>query len=743
MQYLLKWIIFPLAFVPLLVHDETLFPFIFPKTLLIRTLVALFWVVFAAWLFMDRSRAKELIREKWQFLKNPVFLFTIGFFIVLMIVSTIFSVNPFRSFFGDVERGEGLLGIFNFIGFFIATLFVFKKEDWITFFRGTLIVGAILFFDALNEFLGPFVRAQSSLGNPTFLAAVFLFIIYSALIVLFSKPTIFWRVASLLMIPLGIVGVFLTGTRGAILGLFFGAFLVVIYLTIKGKDIYLPIKKKISFRSIGVGVFLVGILFAVGFVTTVNDPIWENVPGLGRFAGVSFNDATLQTRLISAGVSLKAINPANESIGRSLVGYGPENFNIAYNKYYNPEYMRYEPLWFDRAHNKVFDVLVMNGALGLIAYLGIWVSLFYLAFRRVKEKGYAVAMLFFSGAYFSQNLFVFDQISTYIPFLTLFAFSIFVGSGDKEEGEPKVKTYGFLQKYLPYIAGVFGIFLTITYFLYAVVPYRQSIVFIDGLQSRDAGVLYRDSEKFLKPYNYIQEMIRNRYLRTVGQNAGNPQFQAPLESALAAHEEHVLREPYDPRDITLLANVYRVLADLGYPGALETSEKYYLMSLELAPARQEHLYSLGVFYASQGRYDEMQKYLDIMMEQSSTVPRSMIFYGTAIFQEGETRYTESMEVLNSALQTPGVYFNQNELGILRNMYQTFGNYQATRGDGEYFRMALEGALAVELFIEQGQQGLISSALVNGLPPADPDKYRVGLSIFDEQGLSGINLESIQ
>ena len=46
MRYTLKWLLFSLAFVPLVVNFDTLFPFIFTKTLLIRTAIALFWVLF-------------------------------------------------------------------------------------------------------------------------------------------------------------------------------------------------------------------------------------------------------------------------------------------------------------------------------------------------------------------------------------------------------------------------------------------------------------------------------------------------------------------------------------------------------------------------------------------------------------------------------------------------------------------------------------------------------------------------
>lgn len=706
MKDLLRWSLYPLAFVPVLVDSTVLFPFIFPKTLLVRAVVAIFWAIFAAWLFMDRKRASEVIRERWRFIKNPVFLFTIGFFVVLMFLSTIFAVDSYRAFFGEIERGEGFLGIASFIGFFVASLLVFEKKDWLNFFKLSLVTGAILFIDALGEFMGDtFIRAQSFLGNPTFLAAVFLFVIFSALIVLFSRPTTFWKLSSLVMVILGVVGVFLTGTRGAILGLLFGTMLVVIYFAAKGKDIKISIPvigEKISLRTVGVSLILVGLFLGTGLFVTRDNPVWENVPGIGRFVGISLQDATLQTRLISAGVSLDAVNPKNEGVGRLLIGYGPENFDIAYNKYYNPEYMRYEPLWFDRAHNKIFDVLVMNGVLGIFAYFGIWISLIYIVFRRIKEKeiGYAAAILFFSGAYFVQNLFVFDQISTYIPFLSLFAFSIFIGSDLSREDKRGDRVRRIIEKTLPYVSGAFAVFLVVTLVLYTFIPYRQTKIFIDALRSGDPAVMLTASENFLEPYNFVQKDVRGRFLGAVlEEGAGDPQFVKVIDRAVEAHEEYIAREPYYPRDITLLANIYNRGAPLGRPELFDAAEDYYLRALELSPARQEHLYSIAITHADQDDFDKMQEYLDIMMEQSSAVPRTRLFYGNAIFQEGENRYDESMDVLNSVLTDPDSYFNNNEILTLRTVYGTFVGYYFDNRDEERFLMALDGSKRIELLVE--------------------------------------------
>jgi hypothetical protein len=64
---------------------------------------------------------------------------------------------------------------------------------------------------------------------------------------------------------------------------------------------------------------------------------------------------------------------------RPLVGYGPEGMYVAYTQFYPPELGRVEkrnasP---DRSHNETWDSLVTTGLLGFLAYLLLFVSVFY------------------------------------------------------------------------------------------------------------------------------------------------------------------------------------------------------------------------------------------------------------------------------------------------------------------------------------------------------------------------------
>lgn len=742
MKYLLKWILYILAFVPLLVNLDTLFPFIFTKSLLIRTAVTLFWVLFAVYFFTRRREAKEVLDNNWRYIKNPLYVFVCLFMIVLAF-STVFAVNQEKGYFGDIERGEGFLGILHFFAFFVAALLVFKKEDWATFFRFNLITGAMLLFDSVQELAtGEFIRAQSLVGNPTFLAGYFLFVTFSASLAFFySKDRAGWRIFSFLMVFGGIVGVFLTGTRGAILGLLTAIFVVLFYFAIKGKDVFIKIKSfNQSLQRIAIALLVLAVLSIFAFISTSDNVFWQKIPGLNRFTNISLTDSTFQTRAISAGISFDAINPAGNGLHRLLIGYGWENFNIAYNKHYNPEYMRYESLWFDRAHNKLLDVLVMTGVLGLIVYLGIWYMIFYLAFKKVPEKEVAVPIIFFGSAYFVQSLFVFDQISTYIPVFAFWAFAVFASSEKKEFSLSKklLAVKNILDKAYFIKLPAAGVFFAVSLVMYTFIPYRQSVAFIKVLQNSDVAFALSSLDFYTKPYNYAQPTIRNRLLTSAVPFVGASDEFGFVDKALALHKEFVEKEPYDPRDISLLGTIYRLKGNIGEPNAYAEAEKYFLMALELSPKRQDHLYNLATLYSDQGNFVKMQEYAWRLIEDAPTVPRSKILYASLITREGANRYAESVKFLNEAIADPMVFFGgQSEENVIRTIYSMALDHFFNNRDEDNFLLTIRGLRDFEVIVDRTRRAEFEANLISSIPLSKAPDVEDDLNKFIEGGFDAL------
>lgn len=80
---------------------------------------------------------------------------------------------------------------------------------------------------------------------------------------------------------------------------------------------------------------------------------------------------------------------------RPLLGIGPDNFPAVFARYYHKEAVAQFPSsngGLDKAHNEFLDVLLDNGILGLLAYLGFFASLLYYALRDADKKRLAPAL---------------------------------------------------------------------------------------------------------------------------------------------------------------------------------------------------------------------------------------------------------------------------------------------------------------------------------------------------------------
>jgi len=143
---------------------------------------------------------------------------------------------------------------------------------------------------------------------------------------------------------------------------------------------------------------------------------------VNRLTDFSIYDVTTQTRLITWRASLGALKDF------SLFGIGPENFALAFNKYFDSGFYSYEQgeVWFDRAHNIYIDILVTNGWLGFLAYISMFIAAFYLIFSLFKKDklnfAHLLAFSLFFTAYLFQNVFLFDSFSIFLMLMAAFAY---------------------------------------------------------------------------------------------------------------------------------------------------------------------------------------------------------------------------------------------------------------------------------------------------------------------------------
>jgi len=600
-----KILLFGTALTPLIITPSLfLFPFVFGKVIFFRVLVELalvFGVVVLVLRFWRLPR--QTLRSIVLFLKSPLTISILGFFVVAAI-SAILAASPFRAFFGDIERGEGFLGLLHFVLFFVLVAAVFEKRDWLLFFGGLIGVGAVTSVFAWLQYFGvnhlPFSMAATSqpgsfAGNPAFLSSFLILLIGAAAILFQRLPGRIWRIVLVLFSLFFTATVLITSIRGAVLGLVAGAFVLFLYFIVqKGSR---PLLGKISVRvfALTLLVFLIAFTFAFWFTRTAQ--FWQSVPGLARFAKASFDIPSVQTRLIALGISWEAFKE------KPVFGWGPEHFSVAYNKYYNPRNSFYAEDWFDRAHNKPAEVLVMHGVLGLVFYLAIFAISFYL----VRRNPFLMAAL---AAYFVQNLFLFDNPASYLVIFGVWGYfaSFFHpvrGKTPEVSAAPLARASNGVKWSSIFIAVAVGVGVCFSLYTYQYVPVKQAVILRKAVETKVGEKMLAASDNFFKPYNYLQPSLRGQLEELLYRNNlfTNPQFRALSLKALDFLEEAAEKDGFEPRQYVRLTEAYNELArsDSKF---FEKSERFAKKAVALSPTRQGLLHHLSFVLAGLDRFEE-------------------------------------------------------------------------------------------------------------------------------------------
>ncbi len=645
MKKLIKLCLWALAFVPLVVStsDSVFFPFVSGKSLFLRSFLVLTSLLFLLYFLYQKKFREEIIQKINKLFKHPLVI-SVFVFISAFIISTIFAVNKFTAFWGNTSRAEGLAGMLFFFSFFVFSLLIFEKKDWLLFFKLSLLTSFIVLGREFWQFFSGISRPGSFADNPTFLAGYLLFSIFCALIVF--ESTIPLEIArarsdplsltgSILMLILSVFGIFIAETRGTMLGLALGIVAVLIYAFFKGREVNFW---KLNLRKTSAVFLCLLVIFSALFISTRKSEVWQRVPGLSRASVVSAEDSSTASRLIVAKISLQAVNPAQNGWKKLFIGWGPENFILAYGKYFDPALYKYEADWFDRAHNELLDRLVMNGLFGLLAYLSIWFFFFKICLSTsnvgktdvqtsdVKKKQTSdvkrhpdvgrlefsilkAGFLFFGVSFLIHLLFIFDQITTLIPFYAVLAFAVYQ---DVRRQDPRRRT-----SVMPLFAGIFfsilALFLCFVFFTNDLPGYMQMQDYLSIRKTSDAEAMSEKIDTVFEPFTTTQMNIRNEFLSVVSQNynSNNQSMVNLLDVAFYRADEYAKKIPLDLKFLSSLAYIYTIEgSNLKNPEYLSKGENYFRKTLMYAPNRPDvnYRFALNLFY--QNKYDESFSYFE-------------------------------------------------------------------------------------------------------------------------------------
>lgn len=308
--------------------------------------------------------------------RNPAFLpfaILIGFF-SLIVLATIFSVDVHFSIFGSPSRSGGLIALLGYLVFTIVAATFMDEQIREKLLKFCLVPGGIASTIALIQYFGLlkgiFVAygaggagAPSFIGNSTLLAIYMLFLSFTALWLLLQANTNQQRYIYGGLLATFLLTILITGSRATYLGVLASAlFFLVLY----------PQKFK-KLRLAAAGILGIAVIAATLFnvfpqITQTNNVL--NTIG----SRVSF--ATIAQDL--AGNRGQAWRMTAQAIAdRPLLGWGPENFYVGFEKHYQPVNESLQKEWWDRPHNIILDIAVHYGIPALIIYMAFWIALFW------------------------------------------------------------------------------------------------------------------------------------------------------------------------------------------------------------------------------------------------------------------------------------------------------------------------------------------------------------------------------
>ncbi|MBM4177443.1 O-antigen ligase family protein [Candidatus Gribaldobacteria bacterium] len=463
-----------------------------------------------------------------------------------------------------------------------------------------------------------------TLGNSSFLGTYLLFNIFFALYLFFTSQKKYWlKIILGIFIFLSTISLYFAGARAALLatvGGFALMFLMALVFFFKPeKKILTSLSRVVFFLSLALYILAVILLF---------------IPFQGNFIRSKFAEAASSARFVNWEMALKGF------FDKPLLGWGLENYDILFTKYFNPCLFTKEcgsEIWFDRTHNIVLDVLSQTGLLGIFSYLLLFGFGFWVLFKKYRQENDFWLFASFTAlpiAYFTQNLTVFDMPASLALFVLVLAFFATLekrsGFATKQVEKPK-QVFGLKNKWLS--APVLILFLVFfwqfvvdsaktDYFIIEAVRIAPSEALAEKIKNEQgdkAFINYLDAnskqrialyQKTLETSSFGTYQARDFFVETsqgVIRNYAKhfPGEQAKVEIDFLVEEtkKTILSSPLDYRAYLKLAQLYNLYAVVGINQldlALETGKQ----AKELSPNNQQTYWAMAQTYLYGNQFSE-------------------------------------------------------------------------------------------------------------------------------------------
>ncbi|MDP3770231.1 MAG: O-antigen ligase family protein [Candidatus Sungbacteria bacterium] len=615
LETIFAWIVkiglFIIPFLPLYVSSSMLFPFITGKNFTFRIITEVIFV-FWAWLAIVNAGYRPRL--------TPLFKI-VTIFTAIIFFADLFGANPYRSFFSNYERMEGFMMLGHLYLYYVMLVSVFRRRDWMIFFHSTVIASLIVSYIGLLQKLGLRIsmqggfRVDSTIGNPTYLAAYLLFHIWILLILMYTYRKHWWALSLYAAVFLfELVIVYFTATRGAIIGLVatsipFAAAVVWQWPkafsapVLEGHARHWPLGRKITAAVLG----LIIVVPMVFWLSRNTNAVQSNQV-LRRLTNYSLQEGTIQARFMIWGQSWRGF------LEHPILGWGQENYYLVFQKYYNPALWGDEP-WFDRSHNIFFDWMIHAGILGIGAYLAMYGAMYMGIIKGIKKNKVPFwlgsVVLSALSAHIIQNMFVFDNLNTYLLFFAFLGFGSFLLADGSEENTKHIRAGQKTYSHAYAITMALAVFFLIFGYYAHVKPIKQSRTLIQAMMSYQMKVPMDQQINMFKEtlaYNSFGTTEAREQIVNIGTNVpGNQRFSNAeqlqyMTFAIDELRKETSSSAKDVKHMIFLGSLLNRLLGDNAEYVLE-AKRVLEEAVALSPTKQPIAFELAQYYVLVGNMD--------------------------------------------------------------------------------------------------------------------------------------------
>lgn len=620
------WGICVILLLPVIVLPPTFQPSDWTRTILLRTILTIL-ISFVLFKFFYKKEC-DIYLPKWDFYSFLPLMALLAFF-GIQILATIFSQDLKFSIFGSPARAGGLLSWAFYLIFAVFIAIFINEQDWQKLWKVNFIAGILASLLAFVQYFGLlsgiFISHEggntpSLLGNSTFLATYMIFLSFLSLTFLMKETDKRKRLFYAGLFCLFIFTILISGSRASYIAFLAG--LLYFFLFYPGISGLVKISKKLRHaRNIAVVLSVLAVLFVI--YANISPKLPNFIEKDTRLSYLVHNRLSVKTVLRDiSGTRFETWKIALKEIqDKPLLGWGPENFYIGFEKYYDPNMPDIRGLWIDRPHNILLDVAANSGVIALLLYFAFWITLFWrlqvLKKEQENNKYSAHGLQAMFLGYLIILFFNFDNFSTYLISFFFIGYSFYLIFKDRDKIVISPPAKKIFQSKAVVVSSVLILACFIWFWNMKPFYINEKVYYatlLSNSQKCNQALSLTDNENWQNT-GILQSYAPLKYADLVKKCAPEEKSAEYSKKALEGLKVASAYQPYYTRTWLFMGSFANILAVSAENQAeqeklLQEAKGYLEKALKISPRRQEITVEMQKSYLLTKDYTAMEKLME-------------------------------------------------------------------------------------------------------------------------------------